>query len=233
MNMKIILSFLASFCILETGVAQEQASVDQTVAASAQQAVQKLGKEMMKGNFTFGHQRMYPRWKRRLAKRYDDSMEKLDSALAAAARQKIKMRFDVIGYRAARPTKFFKVWPVKRINPETRRPITEKRPRLDPVTKQRILDKEGNPIIVEQFVYDYHLLAVVPTITRVQLPDKQRGNKMVTAEENGYVLVVSKEGVNDWHFLTGLKPSVQDLRSLFPTLPRELGLPKPSAREIK
>ena len=50
--------------------------VDPAIAEQAQAAVQKLGIELMKGNFTYSQERMYPRWKRRLAKRVG-SMEEL------------------------------------------------------------------------------------------------------------------------------------------------------------
>ena len=203
-------------CCLWTGVvsAQGQVAVAPEVAVSAQLAVEKLGQEMMKGNFEYGQQRMYPRWKRRLAKRYG-GMEKLESALAMAAQQKIKMRLAVVGFEALRPTSFFSVW---------------RTPKYDPVTQQPIKDTSGKVIVVE------HWLAIVPTTTRVRVPDPHKGGQLRTLEERGYSVAVSEKGQNDWYFMTGLKPSIQDLRGLFPTLPQrqgELGLPPSSVREIK
>ena len=91
-------------------------------------------------------------------------------------------------------------------------------------------DALGKVIIVE------HWLAVVPTTTRVRVPDAKLVGKNYVLEEQSYTIAISEKGSNIWSFLTGMKPTIQELRSLFPSLPRgekELGLPKSSAREIK
>jgi len=214
MNTKALIYLLGSLLSLGVISVQGQVAVDHNVATSAQAAVQTLGLEMMKGNFKFGQDRIYPRWKRRLAKRVG-SMEKLEAQLVAAAQQKISMQFAVTAYSARLPASFFSVWRAKKI---------------DPRTGKRVLDATGREIIVE------HWLAVVPTTTRVKYPDIQQGGKIRVLEEDGYTIAISEKGANDWHFMTGLKPSIQDLRSLFPTLPntaKELGLPKSVAWEIK
>ncbi len=78
MNTKALIYILGSLLSLGVISVQGQVAVDHNVATSAQAAVQKLGLEMMKGNFKFGQDRIYPRWKRRLAKRVG-SMEKLEA----------------------------------------------------------------------------------------------------------------------------------------------------------
>jgi len=214
MNTKAFIYILGSLLSLGVISTQGQVAVDHNVAISAQAAVQKLGFEMMKGNLKFGQDRMYPRWKRRLAKRVG-SMEKLEAQLAAAAQQKINMQFTVTGFHARLPKSFFSVWRAKKIDPRTRKPMK---------------DATGREIIVD------HWLAVVPTTTRVKFPDAKIPGKNYQLEEDGYTIAISEKGTNDWHFMTGLKPTIQDLRRLFPTLPdtaKELGLPKSVAREIK
>ncbi|MBT8036018.1 MAG: hypothetical protein KJO21_00610 [Verrucomicrobiae bacterium] len=191
-----------------------QVAVEYAVENSAQAAVQKLGIEMMKGNFKYGHERMYPRWKRRLATRCG-GIEKLDAELAAAAQQKINMRLAVTAYRADRPTSFFSVWKAKKIDPRTGKPM---------------VDATGREMVVE------HWLAIVPTVTRVKIPDMQRGGKMRVLEEDSYAVAIAEKGSRDWYFMTGMKPTINDLRSLFPSLPptaRELRLPASKVREIK
>ena len=92
------------------------------------------------------------------------------------------------------------------------------------------MDAAGREVIVE------HWLAVVPTVTRVKIADKQKGGLIRTLEETSYTLAVSEKGKNDWHFMTGMKPTLQDLRSMFPSLPpeeKDLRLPVSSAKEIK
>ncbi len=211
--MNVSLRIFILLCFLMSSL-HAQVAVDPAVAESAQQAVQKLGLEMMKGNFAYAHQRMYPRWKRRLAARYG-GIEKLDAQLAKSVQQKMSMSIAVTRYRADRPRSFFSVWRSKKIDPRTGVPV---------------MNSLGKPVIVEYW------LAIVPTTTRVKIPDPQRGGKIRVLEEVSYTVAISEKGKNDWYFLTGLKPSVQDLRSLFPSLPRsekDLGLPKASVREIK
>ena len=100
---------------------------------------------------------------------------------------------------------------------------------LESVTGGEVLDANNNPIIVE------HWLAVVPTLTRVKVRDPQKGI-MRELEEGSYTVAISEKGSGKWTFLTGMKPTVKDLRGMFPTLPKDekaLGLPKGSVREIK
>lgn len=194
--------------------AQGLVSVDDQVVTTAQAAVQKMGMEMMKGNFSYSHQRMYLRWKMRLAKRHG-GVEKLDLALAKGVQQQTKMGISVTAFQAHRPTSFFSVWRAKK---------------RDPKTREIIKDATGREVIVE------HWLAVVPTVTRVRIPDKKIAGKSYVLEEQSYTLAISEKGQNDWYLMTGMKPTIQDLRSMFPTLPpeeKDLMLPPSSAREIK
>jgi hypothetical protein len=192
----------------------QRVAIDPVIAEQAQAAVQKMGLELMRGNFKYSQERMYPRWKRRLAKRIG-SMESLDRQLASGDQQRVKMGLIVSGYRADRPTAFFDVWRANKVNPDSGK--------LE-------LDDDGREIMVS------HWLAVVPTTTQVKVPDPQQGGRMRTLEEKSYAIAITEKGANNWYFLTGMKPTIQDLRSLFPSLPidrNELGLPESSAREIK
>jgi len=189
-------------------------AVDPAIADSARAAVQKLGVELMKDNFQYGIDKMYPRWKRRLAKR-QGGMDKLNAALAQAVQQQVRLRMKVVGYQAGQPTAFFSVWKAKKIDPRTGRPA---------------IDATGREKIVS------HWLAVVPTVVRVKIPDPQRGGLIREIEEKSYTMVDSEKGSNEWHFMTTMKPSIRDLRSLFPSLPadvKSLNLPPSGAREIK
>lgn len=212
--MKTHLSIFVSLVVLCLGNIHAQVAVSDTVAKSAQLAVQRFGLEMMKGNFSYGHERMYPRWKRRLAARYG-GVDKLNKQLQVAANQKVNLKFTVSAFHASLPTSFFNVWRAKKI---------------DDLTGLPIKDSQGREVITENW------LAIVPTVTRVKIPDPDKGGMVRELEETGYTIAVSEKGSNNWYFLTGLKPTVQDLRSLFPSLPpneTELGLPASSAREIK
>ena len=106
--------------------------VDPAIADQAQAAVQKLGVELIRGNFKYSQERMYPRWKRRLAKRIG-SIEELEAQLASGDQQRVKMGLIVTSYQAARPTAFFDVWRAKQV---------------DAVTGQVARDDRGDEIIV-------------------------------------------------------------------------------------
>ncbi len=189
-------------------------TADAEVALSAQMAVQKMGVEMMKGNFAYAHQKMYPRWKSLLASRYG-GMKKLEEGLALSLKKQAQIGMIVTRFTAKRPTTFFSVWKAKK---------RDKNGRV-------IKDARGHDVIVD------HWLTFVPTVTQVKVMDKSKGGRLITLEEKSYTVVVSEKGTNDWYFLTGVKPTIQDLRSLFPlSLPAEeedLHLPPSSARVIK
>ena len=145
--------------------------VDPAIAEQAQAAVQKLGIELMKGNFTYSQERMYPRWKRRLAKRVG-SMEELEAQLASGDQQRVKMGLIVTSYQAAKPTAFFDVWRAKQV---------------DPITGQVTRDDRGDQTIVS------HWLAVVPFTTQIKIPDPQQGGRMRTLEENSYTIAIPRK----------------------------------------
>ena len=201
---------------LSSGVSAQEPGlvvVDPTVARSAQAAVQKMGVEMMKGNYQYANTRMYPRWKRRLAKRYG-GVDKLERGLAKAGQQKVDLGLMVTAYNAELPTSFFSVWRAKKRD----------------VSGALVKDATGRDVVVE------HWLAVVPTLTRVKVADPSLGGKIRTLEEHGYTVAISEKGTNDWYFLTGMSPNIQDLRGMFPTLPpneKDLNLPVSSVKEIK
>ena len=77
-------------------------------------------------------------------------------------------------------------------------------------------------------------LVFVPTIKTYLIPDPETA-KVRRFETKGYQVAVAKAGTNDWHFIDGAKMSLQQLRSIFPSLPndaKKLNLPEVSTREI-
>lgn len=209
-----VLHIMLAMLICTLQVNAQRVVVDPTIAGDARSAVQRLGFELMKGNFKYSHERMYPRWKRRLATRVG-GMRELEQKLALGERQRIKLGVAVTDYKAHKPTAFFDVWRAKKV---------------DPLTGETVLDSYGKATVVS------HWLAVVPTVTTVKIPDPQQGGKVRTLEEESYTIAISEKGSNEWYFLTGMKPTISDLRSLFPSLPSdedELGLPESIARELK
>jgi len=197
---KLLFALLGGFMVIGGGMvsslsAQEAGLVvvDPSVARSAQAAVQKMGIEMMKGDFAYAHKRMYPRWKRRLAKRHG-GMAQLEASLARSERQLTKMGMVVTSFRASLPTSFFSVWRAKKRD----------------ANGNLVKDATGRPVIVE------HWLAIVPTVTRVRIADPSKGGKLRTLEERSYTVAISEKGTNDWYFMTGMKPTVQICGVCFP-----------------
>jgi hypothetical protein len=78
-------------------------------------------------------------------------------------------------------------------------------------------------------------LVFVPTTKVYLVPDRQRGvNRRF--ESKGYQVAVAKAGGTEWYFIDGANLSVQELRSIFPSLPEDpdkLNLPPVAQREIK
>ncbi|MBK1790174.1 hypothetical protein [Persicirhabdus sediminis] len=193
--------------MMSFGLASAQVFVDPNVEESARQSVQKLGNEVMANNVNFAIEKIYPRWKSRLAMQMGGE-DKLVARMQQVPDELLRAGVSIISFRADRPTQFYEVWP-SRI--------------------ERVIDGRKQEVVVK------HHLTMVPTVTRFRIIDQKAG-KVHHIDSYGFQVAVSEMGKNEWTFIDGATISEADLRSLFPTIPtvaNGLQLPVCKKEEVK
>lgn len=175
------------------------------VVASAVAAVRDLGEQVVLGRYHVAIERMNPQWKDRAAKRAG-GMEALEKQLAGVGRQMVQQGVSIISSRPQGQPRVFEVSPGK-----------------------EMVEVDGEA--VEQMVYTRWLI-FVPTVTtyRIMVEGEPRP---VVIESTGFQVAVSGKDPLDWSFIDGSSISVNDLRSLFLTLPKDLELPPIERREVR
>ena len=187
-------------------VGQTQRKVPQTVLDQAEAATRDLGKQVILGNHAVALERMYPRWKKRAAKKLRGGKAELAQRLEEIPRQMARQGITMLRY-------------------EVKKPVT-----AHEVVLLRGEDKAGRPI---QMFLEW--LVFVPTRAEYRVIDPQTSLSR-RVETFGYQIAVNKKGTADWHFIDGRNLTIANLRSFFPSLPENpklLGLPKVGGGEIK
>ncbi len=173
------------------------------VVASAVASVEKLGAEVVKGNYQVAIDRMMPTWKERMAKR-SGGMEELKKQLAGLALQMSRNGVSMISFKPEGEPRSYEVWPGK---------------------KKTVVDgKETEDLIYTKW------LVIIPTITQLRI---MKDRKFHTIESHSFQVAVSDKGANDWTFIEGSGVTVADLRSLFLTLPADVELPAIERHEVR
>lgn len=187
------------------GQVLENQNVPEEITKSAVSAVEALGKEVVLGKYQVAIERMYPHWKERVAKRMG-GMEKLDKQLDEVAKEMLQRGISITDFKPQGQPRAFEVYPGKQV--------------------QVIDGKE-----VESMRYTKWLV-LVPTVTRVRMLIK--GDPVaVNYESTGFQVAISDKGSDEWHFIDGSAVTVNELRSLFITLPENLELPPLEKKQIK
>ena len=201
---------MASILVAPRGAAQEEAEViPPAVGASAVAAVKKLGEQVVLGNRNFAIERMYPRWKERMAKRMG-GMEELDRKLEEQldnVDQQMRLHgMSMMSFKPVGNPSVYAVWQGK---------------------AKKIVDGEAVEVLIKT-----KWMVLIPTVTKFRITDKEL-NKTRIIESQGFQVAVSEKRELDWYFMDGASLSVADLRSLFPALPENLELPPLERREVK
>ncbi len=202
--MKWLLFFLFSIASVKgQNAVEERASP--VVVASAVKAVGALGQQVVLGRYKVAMERMFPQWKRRAAKRIG-GMEKLEKQLESVAAQMLQQGISITDFVSQGQPRAFEVIPGKKV-------------------------AVVNGKQVEQLIYKKWLV-LVPTLTkfRVFLPNDP---KPVTIESTSFQIAISDKGKNDWTFIDGSSATVNELRSLFINLPKDLELPPLEKRQVR
>ena len=188
------------------GSAQVKRGAPQSVLNQAEEATRALAEQVLRGNHAAALQRMYPRWKKRAAKKLKGGEEELARRLADIPKQMARNGITMLSY-------------------EVKKPVT-----AHEVVLLRGQDKAGRPI---QMFLEW--LVFVPTRAEYRVIDPQtRLPKKV--ETLGFQIAVNKKGTAEWHFIDGRTLTIADLRSFFPTLPKDrglLGLPGVGGGEVE
>ena len=170
---------------------------------SVQKSVQSLGNEVLKSNFRYAIDRMYPRWKERQAKRLGSEVKLLE-AFNKAGIQMQEAGITIDSFIAQPALKAYRV-----------------HPKMKP-GRREIHSSED--VIYEVFV-------LVPTKMKMSfmLPGQPKRSFL----RESFQIALQREGDVGWTFIDGATIRVQDLRSMFPLLPQGLALPEKSDTEIK
>jgi hypothetical protein len=88
-----------------------------------------------------------------------------------------------------------------------------------------------NGVDVEQLVFN-RWLVLVPTETKFRIM-REGEPKPLVIDSTGFQVAISDKAKNDWTFIDGSGLTVNDLRSLYATLPQDLTLPPLSKKESR
>ena len=173
------------------------------VIASAVAAVASLGDEVVLGRYQVAIERMNPLWKERTANRMG-GMQELEKQLAGVARMMLQEGISMISFKPQGQPVSFEVGTATRV--------------------ENVNGVEQQKLVADQW------LVLVPTATkfRIQQKDKPR-----IIEGTGFQVAVSDKNKLNWTFIDGSNLTVNDLRSLYFTLPRDLQLPPVEKHEVR
>lgn len=202
---RLLLIFAMTSGLHAQDVEVETEPVPPAVTAAAVRAVAGLGREVAAGKFTVAVERMYPQWKERAAKRIG-GMEKLEQQLEGVSKQMLERGISITDCVPQGQPRTFEVYPGKIID---------------------VVDGKK----VEKLRYTKWLV-LVPTVTkfRVFLP---KDPVAVIIESTGFQVAICDKGKDDWTFIDGSAVTVNELRSLFITLPQDLELPPLEKKQIR
>jgi hypothetical protein len=180
-------------------------NVPDEIVTSAVTAVEELGKEVVLGKYQVAIDRMYPQWKDRAAKRMG-GMEKLEKQLEDVAKEMLKRGISITDFKPQGKPVAYEVYPGKKV---------------------QIVDGKE----VEMMRYTKWLI-LVPTVTSVRMLIKD-DPVALNFESTGFQVAICDKGSDEWYFIDGSAVTVNELRTLFITLPENMELPPLEKKQIK
>lgn len=175
------------------------------VVAAASAAVADLGNEVVLGRYQVAVERMNPQWKENAANRMG-GMKDLEKQLAGVARQMVQQGISIISFKPQGQPRSFEVSPGKKVD-------------------------KVNGGEVESLIFTKWLV-MIPTVTKFRII-REGQPKPVFIESIGFQVAISDKGKNNWTFIDGSGLTVNDLRSIFVTLPKDLKFPPLEKRESR
>ncbi len=201
----VILIFSVTGLFADDSLPVPAATAPPEVVASAVAAVRDLGEQVVLGRYHVAIERMNPVWKDRAARRAG-GMAALEQQLNQVGREMVRQGVSIIASQPQGKPRVFEVTPGR---------LT------------RIVDGQS----VEEMIYTKWLI-FVPTITTYRIIREGEPRPLVV-ESTGFQVAVSAKDPLDWTFIDGASVSVNELRSLFISLPADVELPPIERREAR
>ncbi|MFT3990393.1 MAG: hypothetical protein QM680_03180 [Luteolibacter sp.] len=188
---------------------QAPASVPSVVPVAVIQAavgaVEKLGDEVVQGNYQAAIDSLNPMWKERTASRVG-GMQVLDQQLSSAADEMVKQGIRILSFKPAGLPRGYEVWPGKKV-------------------------ETINGESVETLIYTKWLV-FVPTVKTFEM--RLKGDpKPVVIQSTGFQVAVCDKDKTQWTFIDGSSTSLNELRGIFITLPADTELPPLEKHEVR
>lgn len=164
----------------------------EALMAEAVAATRQLGNQVMRGNYSYTIQQMYPRWKVQAAKRIG-GMDKLVKLLAEVPKEMKRNGITILSFEPGVPEKVFEVSGVV-----------------------------GRTAEGKEFTVFTEWLVLVPTTTKylvIEGPETGNQGKKRHLMTTGYQVAVKKKGTQAWYFIDGSSLKIAELRRTFPSLP--------------
>jgi hypothetical protein len=179
-----------------------QAAAPLEVVNSAITAVNDMGRQMVLGKLKTSLERMYPQWKDRLIQRVGGE-KALDEEYDQVRAEMMKQGTSIISFKTYGFPRVHEVYPGKKVE---------------------VIDgKEVETLINTKW------LLLVPTEVRYRVVQNQ---EVIVIESKGFQVAIADKDKLQWSFIDGGGMTVQDLRSLFISLPQDMKLPEIQRRTV-
>lgn len=161
----------------------------------AKLATEQLTDEILKGNTDFAIANIYPRWKKQLSMRFGGEANFLKRARETVTEMN-RQNTVITDIKVGVPNTIYYVWLKKMKN---------------------------KSVIYFPFDYTTQKLVIVPTSVHATIDeiDKETGKK-IKIIKNSFQIAIYDEATKSWSFISGGSISINQLRSLFPTLPMNM-----------
>jgi hypothetical protein len=188
------------------------------VVASAVAAVDRLGRDVTKGDFIVAIDRMNPEWLAQLARQGGGGRIGADKEAEVRKRDEIRKQAEGAAKRLAQEGVS----------------IVSSVPLGQPLSFEvgpgkRIEKVEGQEVEVLVFT---KWMVLVPTLTKYRMLLKG-DPKPLFIEKTGFQVAVADKGKDNWTFIDGSNLTVSALRRVFSTLPKDMQLPPIAERQAK
>lgn len=181
---------------------QAQTTAPIEVVNSAIAAVNDLGKQVVLGKMKTSMERMYPQWRQRLSARAGGDAA-LEKTFDEMMAEMMKQGTTMISFKTFGFPTVYDVYPGKKVE---------------------IIDGKS----VETLINTKWML-LIPTEIRYRV---MNGATPLIIESKGYQIAISDKDKVNWTFIDGSGLKVQDLRSMFISLPKDMILPEIKRREV-